>query len=461
MYPRLPVWLQNVGISAFGYHWYRRRFGGVFAQELRACLDREAYSAQQWSHYQTERLQRLLLHAQATVPYYQQLFKTLGLGPAELKNFTLEQLPRLPLLDKATFRQQGTSSLLSCQLEPNGEYYNSSGSTGTPTRTRYSLRMHQQYFAIFEARINYWAGIDYQTPRGVIGGRRIVPDGPGRPPYYRYNWVEKQTYFSAYHIGPGTVKNYLEGLRKHRAQYLTGYASGNYFLARLIEEAGLAAPQLQAVLTSSEMLTPDMRATFGRVYGCKTYDSYNGVEVCNLISECEHGKLHVVPEVGIVEVLDARGRPCPPGQPGEVVSTGLLNFDQPLIRYRMGDLITLSPNQTCACGRAMPVVEEIVGRLEDTIIGPDGREMVRFHGVFIGVPGLVEAQIVQHTLTDIEVNLVGSAHYQSENNRLITNRIISQLGPVKVHINLVPSIPRTHNGKFKAVISHVKRPIPA
>ena len=77
-----------------------------------------------------------------------------------------------------------------------------------------------------------------------------------------------------------------------------------------------------------------------------------------------------------------------PGETGEVYSTGLLNFDQPLIRYRIGDMVKLAENQQTLCGRNMPVIEEIVGRVEDTVIGRDGREMVRFHGIFINLPSV-------------------------------------------------------------------------
>jgi phenylacetate-CoA ligase len=125
-----------------------------------------------------------------------------------------------------------------------------------------------------------------------------------------------------------------------------------------------------------------MRRIFKEVYQCKTYDSYSGLEACGLISECEHGKLHISPDVGIIELLKEDGNYAQPGETGEAVCTGFLNYDQPLIRYRIGDLIKLSNNQQCECGRHMPVVDEIIGRVEDTVLAKDGREMVRFHGIF-------------------------------------------------------------------------------
>ncbi|MFN7312672.1 MAG: phenylacetate--CoA ligase family protein [Bacteroidota bacterium] len=457
IYYSLPLPLQNLAITAFGYTWYKRRFGGIFNSELKACMERDMYTQTEWENYQTLELRKLLHHALNTVPYYQTLFKELGINTAAIQNFSLSDLSRLPFLEKQTYRKLGITDLMSQYPEPNGQFLYSSGSTGTPTQTRYSLRMHQKYFAIFESRLNYWAGIDYKVARGVIGGRRIIKDGKGKPPYYRYNYIEKQTYFSAYHISKETVGNYVEGMVKNKVEYMTGYASANYFLARFIEEAGIKAPKLKAVLTSSEKLTQEMRDTFKRVYDCETFDSYNGVDLCNLISECEYHSLHVVPDAGIVEVIRPDGAPCSPGETGEIISTGLLNFDQPLIRYRMGDYVTLSKNQRCACGRSMPVIEEIVGRMEDTVTGPDGRKMVRFHGIFINIPSIIEAQVVQHTLYDYELNLVTSAPPTEEERALLIKRMKSQLGEVNVKINLIEEIPKNANGKFKSVVSLIHK----
>jgi len=54
----------------------------------------------------------------------------------------------------------------------------------------------------------------------------------------------------------------------------------------------------------------------------------------------------------------------------------------------------------------MVVVEEIIGRIEDTVIGTDGREIVRFHGIFVNLPSVVEGQIIQHELNKFEIRVV-------------------------------------------------------
>ena len=458
LYYKMPVWLQNLAVSAYGYIWYKRRLQGKFKSVLAECKKRELYTSEQWESYNNQQLRNILLHSFRNVPYYRNLYIKLGFSEENLANFTVNDLYRLPILEKNTYRVFGQTEMMSQKFNTDGAFFPSSGSTGTPTQTWYSKSMHQTYFAMFEARVNHWAGLDYKVPRGTFGPRRIVIDPHSEGPFYRYNFVERQTYFSAFHLSAKNIANYLEGLIKHKAEYMTGYCMSNYIMARFIEESGLKAPKLKAVLTSSEKLTEEMRETFRRVYGCETFDSYNGVEACNLVSECEHHRLHIVPDVGYTEIINQEGHPCKPGETGQVIATGFINYDQPLIRYRMGDLLTLSKHQNCPCGRQMPVVEEIVGRIMDTVITRDGREMVSFYRVFSNNTSIIESQVIQHTLDDFEINLVIHKPLPVEEKEAILEKLRSQLGDeANINIHFLKEIPRGPNGKFKSVISYIKR----
>jgi phenylacetate-CoA ligase len=456
IYPKLPISMQNFTISIFGLFWFKRRFGGIYKKELVRFKERENFSIEQWELYIKVELRKVLINAFFNIPFYNQKLVNAGFKLDALRVFELGDLPKLPFLEKDDLRRFGKTTLLSNVLDKDGEFFASSGSTGTPTQIYFSKKMHQKWSACFEARIRNWAGLTIKTPRGMIGGRRVVKEGNSKGPFYRYNFAEKQTYFSAYHINSATVSDYIQGMSKHRVEYMTGYAMSNYFLAKFIEKSGLKAPKLKAVITSSEKLTAEMRDTFKRVYGCNTFDSYSGVEACGLISECEHGKLHMSPDAGILEVVKPDGENALPGETGELICTGLLNFDQPLIRYRIGDVVTLSSDQICKCGRNMPIVDEIMGRIEDTVVGSDGRLMVRFHGIFVGLPSIVEGQIIQEEVDSFEINVVLTSKLTEDISSTIKERMVSQLGEVDVKIFELESIPRNQNGKFQAVISKVK-----
>ncbi len=455
VYPVLPVFLQNAAVSMYGLYWRQRRFGGIYQKELRAFKEREFFTAQQWRDYQTVQLRKLLVHAFETVPFYRERYGALGWTKSKFERFELEDLTRLPLLTKKDLRAFGTTSLLSTQREHGGQFYSSSGSTGTPVKILYSMPFHQRLNAAMESRVRNWAGVTGKDARGMIGGRRVLPSADDTPPFYRYNFFEKQVYFSAYHISEKSAQSYVEAMNKYGLVYMTGYAMSNYFLASFIVNNSLDAPRLKAVITSSEKLTQPMRQMFYKAYGCRTYDSYSGVENCGLISEAPNGELLISPDVGIIEVLSEDGSPVAAGKSGEAICTGLLNFDQPLIRYRMGDQLRLRGTRGSE-GREMPIVEEIVGRLEDVIYTPDGRKMVRFHGVFIDLPHVLEGQVIQKTLDVFVVKVVTLSGFSTKEEGVIVERMKSQLGNnVEVAVIPVSEIPRTKNGKFRSVVSEL------
>lgn len=443
-------------VSLYGYGWKKRRYGGVFEDELKKYKDREPYSKEDWDDFTSGQLNRLLLHTFQHVPYYAEKWKTLGFSSEKINGITPENIMQLPFLERDDLRKYCRTTLLADTRETGGRYFASSGTTGTPVSILFSSTMHQRWSAAFEARIRHWAGLTRFDSRGMIGGRRIIKKAVSPPPYYRYNFFEKQVYFSAYHIAENTAEDYLKGIKKYNPTYMTGYAVSNFILAGLFEKLKLDVPALKAVITSSEKLTPEMRDVFRRVYDCRTYDSYSGVEACSLVSECGEGSLHISPDVGLVEFINADGKPARPGEAAEMVCTGFLNYDQPLIRYRTGDWAVLGA-EPCKCGRSMPVVKNLAGRDEDIITGKDGRQMVRFHGIFIDLPNIIQGQVIQKSYIDYVIKVITQSSLSVRESETIEHRMKTQLGnDIRISIEEVTQIPAGPNGKFKAVISEIK-----
>ena len=160
-------------------------------------------------------------------------------------------------------------------------------------------------------------------------------------------------------------------------------------------------------------------------------------------SQCEFGRYHVSPEVGIVEIIDSRGKAVEPGVEGEVVCTGLQNVLQPLIRYRLGDCARWAVNQSCPCGRELPILDGIEGRIEDVCLMTDGRQIMRFDTVFKGVANIREAQIVQDKIDLFIVNVVPSPGFGDPDMEKIRDHMRLHVGNARVQIECVADIPRT------------------
>lgn len=453
IYSRLPVWAQHAAVSGFGLYWYLTRFGGTYRPAVEAYRARDGYGPEQWRAYQEDRLRQLLSVAADRVPYYRQAWSA-GAKVAARSG----RLAELPVLDKEPVRADAGAFVRDDVKPRQVRTFHTSGSTGTPIRTIWNLEEIRMSRAVREVRSNGWAGVSFNMPRATFSGRMVVPDPDSRGPYYRFNVVERQIYFSAFHLRPETAGAYVEALWKHQTRWLSGYAVSFYLLAQSILEQGLRVPPLSAVITTSEKVTREMRSVMERAFQCRVYEEYGSVENIMLATECEAGNLHVSPDVGIVEILRPDGSACDPLEIGEVVATGLMREYQPFVRYRVGDLAAWDP-EPCRCGRAMPVIKEVAGRLEDVVTGPDGRELVRFHGLFVDQPNVREAQVIQETLTDLRIKVVATPEFGPRDRADIIARVHSRLGSgVNVTVEVVPNIPRTKNGKFKAVISHVKRP---
>jgi phenylacetate-CoA ligase len=335
--------------------------------------------------------------------------------------------------------------------------YYTSGSTGTPLTVICNSDAHRRFIAARDVRSFGWAGASIQLPRAMLGGRMVIPDAGATGRMYRYNFVERQVYFSAYHIRPDTVASYVEGFNRYRPLLLTGYAHSYYFLARLMLSKGLKLEyEPRCLVLSSEKTTPAMKEAIAEAFHARAYEEYGSVENCALATECEYGSLHISPDFGVVEIVDERGEAVPAGCDGRVLCTGLLNDAQPLIRYEIGDVASWSTVQ-CQCGRdQLPVLAGVEGRLEDAVVGPDGRELVRFHGLFINVKGVLEAQVVQEQIDVLRVRVVSTPDFGEPERTLIEKRVHERLGPlVRVLVETAERIERTERGKFRAVISRL------
>jgi phenylacetate-CoA ligase len=449
VYERSPVWLQNVGISLYGLKYRRERLGGSFTRYVEQYRAEETSPAAQFEARVSRELQSLLQHAAATVPYYREKWASLG----------MHHIPITPKSDLRDDPEQFISEKAGL-IEQLGCYF-TSGSTGTPIRVYCSPDDHRRFIAAREARSFAWAGASIRMPRSMMGGRMILPRHDAAPPYYRRNWAERQVYFSAYHISRAHTPKYVEGFNRYRPQLLTGYANAHYQLARFMLDLDLRLDyRPRALVLSSEKLTPEMKDTIEAAFGARAYEEYGAVENCVLATECERGSLHVSPDFGIVEIVDDQGAPVPPGEIGRVICTGLANRTQPLIRYEIGDLASWAV-EPCPCGRSQfPVLEQLVGRIEDVIVGENGQAMVRFHGIFVNLPNVLEGQVIQEALDRILVRVVTRESFCEEDARTIRSRIAEErLGRMTVEIERVPEIERTERGKFRAVINRLPREV--
>jgi phenylacetate-CoA ligase len=458
LYQISPKWLQQLGIYAYGWYWKRRRFGDEFENAWRAYAEREQWPADCFREYVETRLRQQLQRAFAEVPYYRQVFRQSGLDEMSIRTFKLEDLVRLPILEKSALRENPMVCLTSSAVRRPPKQFFTSGSTGTPITVFIDREAHQHNLGVREARSFRWAGVSLRDPRATFGAKLVVPTSERRGPYWRYNPWERQVYFSIYHIRAATVDDYVFALNKYKPTTMVGFPSAIGTLAHFIAEKGLSVHSPRAIITTSEPLDLQTRKHIENVFRCQCYQEYSSLENCFLATECEFGQFHVSLDFGYLEILRPDGTPCRSGEIGEIVATGFANKKQIFIRYRVGDYASWS-NVPCDCGRStLPTLDSVIGRIEDALLLPDGRRIARLDSIFKQLLSIRMSQIVQTALDTVEIKVVPAQDYDPSVAEELRRRFREYVGGnMKVTVTCVSEIPREQSGKVRAVVSHVFR----
>ena len=138
---------------------------------------------------------------------------------------------------------------------------------------------------------------------------------------------------------------------------------------------------------------------------------------------------------------------------GQLLGTALLNPDMPLIRYRIGDTVTIADDEVrCACGRTLQILETVEGRNDDLLLTRDGRRIDRLDPIFKSDFPIREAQIVQKSLEICDLNIVPAPGYSEAIGREISRELRARMGDIEVNVSLMERIPRAANGKLKSVV---------
>lgn len=449
LYDLLPGCMRSVPASLCGYYLRRWRYGVDTKRLVEESLQRDYWTHEKWTAWQAEQLARILHWAATRVPYYRAQWEARRrrgdtASPDQLENWSL--------LEKEPLRQDARD-FLADNCNPRKMFLeHTSGTTGTPLGLWHSREMLRAWYALSEARTRRWYGVSMNDRWAVVGGQMVTPYRQKRPPFWVWNAAFKQLYLSSYHLAPHLMSHYLDALCRYRIVYLSGYPSSLHALAQEVLSTGRRDLQMRVVVTNAEPLYDHQRQAIAAAFQCSVRETYGMSELAAAASECEHGRLHLWPEVGIVEVLE-HGKPVQDGSSGDIVVTGLLNSDMPLVRYCVGDRgLSPLPDTTCPCGRSLPVLRSVEGRTDDLLYTPDGRRVGRLDPVFKADLPIREAQIIQEALDHLRVRYVPATGFTARHGQRIVEYLRARMGKIVVVLEEVSEIPRTASGKFRAVI---------
>jgi phenylacetate-CoA ligase len=343
---------------------------------------------------QWQRLRLLLEHAYGQCPFYRDRFDRANLKPGDLRG--LDDLRALPTLEKRDMQEQGERMV--ARNWPRGDliHNQTGGSTGEPV-SFYLSRDRKCSRAAATLRHNRWAGWEVGDRAAVIwGAPRDRPPDTWRA-RLRAAMLREPLWLDTANLTEASLAEFHNALATWRPTIIQAYARSAVLFARYLRARGLTPHRPRAIITSAEVLEADERRLLEEVFGCPVFNRYGCREVSVVASECPaHTGLHIMAEGLYVEIETPCG-PASVGEMGAILVTDLLNYAMPLIRYRIGDLGAWSA-ETCPCGRGLPRLERVAGRVTDFLVGCEGQLV---SGVYLATyvvaqrPSLGQVQIHQ------------------------------------------------------------------
>ena len=391
------------------------------------------------------KLRRQVTRAWELSPFYRERFEAAGFHPSQLK--TLADLSRLPITSRTDFIAAGERAYCSDVDIRKCVFAKSSGSSGAPVRVPLTRR-DKAHRVLKELRALQASGFKFTdrmmilwVPRATINSLPILQRLGILRRYYATVFADES--------------EQLAGINAISPEALYTYTSNFRILAEAILSDGLPAPRPKLLITSAELLDQETRKLIARAFGTDPVDYYGSMEVGWIAWQCpERGGYHINSDCLIVECMKD-GQPVATGEEGELVITNLHSDAAPLIRYSLGDTAVLS-DRKCSCGRTLPLLEVLSGRMADYFVLPGGKRLSPYAvtSILRDVPGMRRFQVVQDS--DVAVTVHVQATPQAPDVQTVQLAVQGALSPdFSVTVDYMESLPRDPSGKFNIVKSMV------
>ena len=402
----------------------------------------EETEALQW-----RKLKELVQHCWEHVPYYRELWPTLGISaPGDIASPA--DYARLPVLTKPEIRAH-FDKLIAPAFRDGLLYKTTGGSTGEPLRFGYTRESYERRLSIM------WRGYSWAGAR--LGQRTLylwgTPLGAQKRKDRMYHAAFNRYMLNAFEMTEERMAEYADAVDRFRPETIVSYVAPIVKLAEWLIANGRRIHRPQRILGAAESLHESQRKIIEQAFGCPAYNTYGCREFMLIAAECEHrGGLHVNADHLKVELGDAAD-----AGPSDVIVTDLHNYGMPLLRYANGDLATAGAG-SCTCGRGLPLLASVDGRKLDALRTPDGRFVPGEYIVyaFLYATGIKRYQVVQKRLDAFEIRIVRDRDFEPSTVDLVRRELLKVVGDsVSLDFQFVDEIPLTQTGKLRVTISEL------
>jgi phenylacetate-CoA ligase len=399
---------------------------------------------------------KIVDYAYSNCPFYRRRYQEAGYSPGDLKR--LSDLSKLPALDKSDIRQYSNEMISSAFRRENLTTALSGGTTGTPITTYRDKECLAFRRGIDVALARYY-GWKYGQWQGWLWGATADLVYPKtRLALLKQRWAERRYYLDAFRLDNQTYQKFVDQTKQYRPTYVSAYPSVAYDLALRIDSGEVDPVRMPIISVTAEPLYDYQREKIEAVLTDRLYERYGAREIGTVAFECSaRSGLHIFSESVYVESEPIPGRD---DQVGMLYFTHFGNTAMPLIRYRIGDLGAIVQGK-CDCGLCTQRLSRIQGRDVDAVWRPDGTGIVGVRVVDMIAEACLQTrvQVVQEKIDLIVVNIQGDAKAYGPQLEAVIKTFRERIGEnITYEIRSVEHISREASGKYRYVVSKVKRP---
>ncbi|MEO6119996.1 MAG: hypothetical protein ABIP12_04835 [Terriglobales bacterium] len=403
---------------------------------------------------QRRRLGDILRQAYDHCPFYKRRFDAAQVKPSDFNDPAC--LQRIPILTKLDIQKHQPDMLADNVPEHLRTKNQTGGSTGMPVQFYVDLERIDSRMAS-TARHDNWAGFRHGDWVAYLWGARLDLISSARLwDRLRNRLVYRRIELNTSGISARDWEVFIATVREKRPRIMLAYAQSAVLFAKHVREKKIDDLHFESIITTSEVLFPEQRQLLEETFHAKVFNRYGSREVSVLASECDHHQgLHVNADSLLVEI---EADPTIPAPDGKILVTDLLNRSMPLIRYEIGDLGRWAP-EPCTCGRGLPMLQDLQGRLTDFLVMPDGRQIsgvALLTCVFADVSELQHVQIVQDTRDEVKLRIVPGVSYEPSVEKRLRERLQHYLqSDVRVSVELCDEVEISASGKRRFVINRI------
>jgi len=434
----------------YKYSWARPDARRAFEEATKnQMLPPDALEALSW-----KRTRDLLEYAYEHVPYYRDKFQSVRLNPADITK--PEHFPQVPVLTREEL-QANTARLISREARPHDlKASTTGGSTGQPVKVYHEKKVVRSAMLW---RVLQWWDLPPDVDTASIY-RNVASDWRSRVLSALFWWPTRRILLDASAIDEASIGRFVQDMMRIRPQLVHAYVGALDHVAGYILEKKIHIPAPKVIWSTCSPLTAVQERRIERAFGAPVFDHYGCCEVYWLSAQCPVKEgLHIFQDVVRLEFLDDNGHPVPAGQSGRVAITDLQNRLFPLIRYVNGDR-GRGLSRPCSCGRTLPLMDKVVGRVSDAMRLPDATTVAGEYltTIFDDAPDAVHRfQVVQRSDYSIDILVVPNPSYPHCQQVLDTvrSRLVQKTrNAVPVRIAAVDSLPSA-TGKLHFVRSEL------